>query len=55
MCCEAPLRLCIHQCSQTRIKETHWAVRKEFLSSTVSFISCHITVEQGMSCIKADE
>ena len=40
--------------SQTRIKETHWAVRKEFLLSIVSFISCPIHVK-NLSCIKAVE
>ena len=39
--------------SQTRIKETHRAVRKEFLLSIVSFISCSIHVE-SLSCIKAE-
>ena len=32
--------------SQTRIKETHWALRKGFLLSIVSFISCPINVER---------
>ena len=40
--------------SQTRIKETHWAVRKGFLLSIVSFISCPINVE-GLTCIKSEE
>ena len=40
--------------SQTRMKETHWAVRKGFLLSIVSFISCPINVE-SLTCIKAEE
>ena len=40
--------------SQTRIKETHWAVRKEFLLSIVSFISCPFNVET-LTCIKSEE
>ena len=40
--------------SQTRIRETHRAVRKEFLLSTVSFISCPINVE-SLSCMKVKE
>ena len=40
--------------SQTRTKETHWAVRKEFLLSIVSFISCPINIE-SLSCIKSEE
>ena len=40
--------------SQTRIKETHWAVRKEFLLSIVSSISCPINVE-SLTCIKSEE
>ena len=40
--------------SQTRMKETHRAVRKEFLLSIVSYISCPINVE-SLTCIKAKE
>ena len=40
--------------SQIRIKETHWAVRKGFLLSIVSFISCSINVE-SLTCIKSEE
>ena len=40
--------------SQTRIKETHWPVRKRFLLFIVSFISCPINVE-GLTCIKSEE
>ena len=39
--------------SQTRMKETQWAVRKGFLLSIV-FISCPINVE-SLTCIKSEE
>ena len=46
----------LYECkySQTRIKETHWAVRKGFILSIVSFISCPINVE-SLICIKSEE
>ena len=39
--------------SQTGIKQTHGVIRKEFLLSKVSFISCPINVK-SLSCIKAE-
>ena len=40
--------------SQTRIKETHGADRKEILLSIVLFISCPVNLE-SLSCVKAEE
>ena len=51
---EPPLLYCNYMYSQTRIKETHWAVRKGFLLSIVSFTSCPINVE-SVTCIKSEE
>ena len=39
---------------QTRIKGGQRAVRKGFLLSIVSFISCHIKAKR-LSCIEAEE
>ena len=51
---EGSVRFCSKNNCQTRIKETHWAVRKGFLLSIVSFISCPINVE-SLTCIKSEE
>ena len=46
--------VCVCYTRQTRIKETHCAVRKGFLLSIVSFTSCLINVE-SLTCIKSEE